>query len=74
MISVIKYKPVSDETPVGEVLLVYVEDDSSDHVWKYTTYAWRTKHGEWIQDNDYLMGNVLGWARFPDPKNMTVED
>lgn len=74
MISVINWNSNKEEAPTDEYVLLYVEDDLSDYAFKYITVAWKTKDGTWIMDNEYVLGNIIAWAKFPDPKNMTIID
>lgn len=74
MISVIKWNENIEEAPEDTYLLLYIEDNSADKIFKYVSIAWKTSGGNWIMDNDYIYGNIIAWANFPDPSNMTIAD
>ena len=48
-----------------EEVIVSVEDDGADNIFKYTTTAWR--YGDvWVSDNERICG-IIAWMPLPKP-------
>ena len=62
--------PCSERLPNNdEEVIVSVEDDRADNIFKYTTTAWR--YGDvWVSDNERICG-VIAWMPLPKPYEET---
>ena len=62
--------PCSERLPNNdEEVIVSVEDDRADNIFKYTTTAWR--YGDvWVSDNERICG-IIAWMPLPKPYEET---
>lgn len=69
-IEVPKWIPCSERLPNNdEEVIVSVEDDRADNIFKYTTTAWR--YGDvWVSDNERICG-IISWMPLPQPYEET---
>lgn len=69
-IEVPKWIPCSERLPNNdEEVIVSVEDDRADNIFKYTTTAWR--YGDvWVSDNERICG-IIAWMPLPQPYEET---
>ena len=71
----ISWIPIEDEEPPErQDVIVTVIDDSGDHLYTFSTTAWRLDD-HWISDNESLCGKVIAWMKLPKPyENDTNKD